>query len=79
MRRQQRPKLAWTQVKGGGKECTGPSLAFVRLRRTKDCTQDDNRADSGVPNSHYFWAALVEGIWIAEAAGATYTTSPGRV
>jgi hypothetical protein len=26
----------------------------------------------------YFWAALVEGIWIAGGAGATITTSPGR-
>ena len=25
-----------------GVECTGPSLALVPLRGTKDCTQDDN-------------------------------------
>jgi hypothetical protein len=24
-----------------GEECRGPSLAFVRLRQTKGCTQDD--------------------------------------
>ncbi len=25
-----------------GADCTGPSLAFVRLCRTKDCAEDDN-------------------------------------
>jgi hypothetical protein len=31
-----------TQVPCGA-ECMGLSLAFARLRRTKDCAQDDNR------------------------------------
>jgi hypothetical protein len=68
----------------GGAECTGPLLAFVPIRGTKDCAQDDSLEAEGMMsvfgwNWNYFWAALVEGIWIGGGAGATYTTSPGRV
>ena len=30
-----------------GEECIGPSLAFVPLRGTKDCTQDDSGMEDG--------------------------------
>ena len=37
------------------------------------------QTDPTAQDRNYFWAALVEGISIGGGAGATYTTSPGRV